>query len=280
MSDYRRLKNIIILVLAIFLLLILLAIVKRLTKPRATEGFETETIPGTAHIAYGMDVFKAEDMYDKQRLTDALSTPDRNAVNMLQSQQTQRQYMMAVLNEKNNLALEDVSKATAEIAKAKVRLGWAQAHVERARNDSIMADKNLAQAIIMQTYTLSNQVSVDPSVIAKTAAAMATAIANVVMATEAQKSAKAWHESMKSERAALELELTAYTVAGAAAASAQMKTQQTLNIVKGYYDMSAESEYVHKKFYPYSTKASYAQKQACDAFMPVVSSKVAAEVSA
>ena len=260
------------------LLVILLAIVKRLTK--TTEGFETETIPGTAHIAYGMDVFKGEDVYDNQHLTDALSTPDRNAVNMLQSQQTQRQYMMAVLNEKNNLALANVTKATAEIAKAKVRLAWAQAHEDKAKNDLLLADKNLAQAIIMQTYTLSNQVSVDPSVIVKTAAAMATAIANVVMATEAQKTAKAWHESMKSERATLELELTAYTVAGAAEGGAQMKTQQTLNIVKGYYDMSAESEYVHKKFYPYNTKASYAQKQACDAFMPVVSSKVAAEVSA
>jgi len=258
------------------LLLVLLVIVKRLTRTRATEGFETETIPGTAHIAYGLDVFKAENVYDNQHLADALSTPDRNAVNMLQSQQTQRQYMMAVLNDKNNLALENVAKATGEIAKAKVRLAWAQSHEDKAKNDLLLADKNLAQAIIMQTYTLSNQVSVDPSVIVKTAAAMATAIANVVMATEAQKTAKSWYESMKSERATLELELTAYTVAGAAEGGAQMKTQQTLNIVKGYYDMAGEAEYIHKKFYPYGTKASYAQKVACDAFMPVVSSKAAA----
>ena len=275
MVDYKRLKNIIILGLATLLLLVLLLIVRRLTCSQATEGFETETIPGTAHIAYGLDVFKGEDMYDNQHLTDALSTPDRNAVNMLLAQQTQRQHMMATLDEKNNTAMANVALATTEVAKAKVRLAWSQAHEEKARTDLIMADKNLAQAIIMQTYTLSNQVSIDPSVIAKTAAAMATAIATVVMATEAQKAAKAWHESMKSERASLEAELTAYTVAAAAAAAAQMKTKQTLNIVRGYYDMSAESEYVRKKFYPYGTKASYAQKAACDAFMPVVSSKVA-----
>jgi hypothetical protein len=276
MMDYKRVKNIIILGLATLLLLVLLLIVRRLTCAKTTEGFETETIPGTAHIAYGLDVFKGEDIYDKQHLADALSTPDRNAVNMLLAQQIQRQHMMAALDEKNNTAMANVALATGEVAKAKVRLAWAQAHEEKAKTDSIIADKNLAQAIIMQTYTLSNQVSVDPSVIVKTAAAMATAIANVVMATEAQKTAKAWHELMKSERAAFELELTAYTVAGAAAGGSQMKTKQTLNIVKGYYDMSAESEYVHKKFYPYGTKASYAQKAACDAFMPVVSSKVAA----
>jgi len=226
-----------------------------------------------AHNDFKIDVFKQVDYYDQFNLTRAQKYPSQSAVNMLMAQQNQRQYMMSVLTEKNNIATLNVATSLAELNKAQARLTLARKHEEKALKDKEKAELALAHAVIMQTYTTSNSVSVDPTVIAKTGAALVTAIAVVTMATDTLEKAKGWHEQMKQETALLSAELEVYKVRSVSAAGEQMATSKNLNEVSNFFSMSGEAEFVKKRFFPFGTKGSAGDKQKCENLAPAAGDK-------
>jgi hypothetical protein len=271
-------KNIGLLGATILLLLLTLLIIKR-SKSDAIENFAGPVGAGPvidtpAHNEFKIDLFKQVDTYDQYNLTNAQKYPGNAAVNMLTAQQNERQYMMSVLTEKSNLASAAVASALAEITKAQARVTMARKHEEKAQKDKEKAELALAQAVIMQTYTASNSVSVDPTVIAKTVSAIGTAIATVTMATEALESAKDWLSQMKRESAQLAAELEVYKLKGVSAATEQMTASKNLNEVSTFYKMSGEAEYVKKRFFPFGTKGSSADRLKCETLAPAAGDKV------
>jgi len=285
-------KNISIIIGVIILLLLTLVIidkgravavrravdkVKELnTSAHQKESFAaaTATIETPAHSAFKMDVFKQIDIYDNFNLTNAQKYPSQAAANMLMSQQNDRQYMLSVLTEKYNIATVNTASSVDEVNKAQNRLTLARNHEEKARKDKEKAELALAQAVIMQTYTASNAVSIDPAVIAKTAAALATAIAIVTMATDGFEKAKNWYQTMQQETSQFSSELDMYKAKGVTAASEQMIALKNLNEVKTFYNMSGEAEFIHKRFFPFGTKDSSANKLQCDLLAPAAGDKV------
>jgi hypothetical protein len=261
---YKNLAILLLMTLALFLILL---IIRRYQKLH--EGFaEGAAIPTPASEAWGMDIFKSTGIYDRSSLASAQLYPGKNSVDLLISQQKQRQHMMAVLNEKVEKNTANLAIAKIEIEKAGARLDIAKASEERAKKDFESAVENLAQVIIMQTFTVANQVSIDPSVIVRAAGALPNAIKLVTMATMREEDTRKWHKKMKEVVVQMDGELTEYTARGAAAAAELAKALKEMNEVKGFYAMSAEAEYINKQFFPYATPESAKNRRACDDLIP------------
>jgi hypothetical protein len=189
------------------------------------------------------------------------------------SQQAQRQYLLADLTAKLKAATDASNTATEEATKAQERVALANSHEEKAQKDKEKAEITLAQSIVMQVYTASNTVSIDPSVIIKTATALATAIANVTMAEEGFRKAKQWYEGMQRESARFNNELVEYKLRSENAATKLIIAQKNLNDIKTFFAMSGEAEYINKRFLPFGTKDSANNQEICDTLAPVNGNK-------
>ena len=261
---YKNLAILLLITLALFLILL---IIRRYQKLH--EGFaEGAVIPTPASEAWGMDICKSSGIYDRSALGAAQLYPGKNSVDLLISQQKQRQHMMAVLNEKVEKTTANLAIAKLEIDKAAARLDIAKASEERAKKDLEAAIENLTMVIIMQTFTIANQVSIDPSVIVRAAGALPNAIKLVATATMREEDTRKWYKKMKEVTVQMDGELTEYTARGAAAAAEVAKAVKEMNEVKGFYTMSAEAEYINKRFFPYATPESAKNRQACDDLPP------------
>lgn len=261
---YKSLAIILLITLVLFLILL---IIRRYQKFH--EGFaEGATIPTPASESWGMDIFKSSGIYDRPALGTAQLYPGKNSVDLLISQQKQRQHMMAVLNEKVEKTTANLAISKIEIEKARARLDTAKDSEERAKGDLQAAIEEMAEVIIMQTFAVANQVSVDPSVVLRAASALPNAIKLVAMATLREEDARKWYKKMKAATVQMDGELTEYTARGAAAAAEVAKAVKEMNEVKGFYAMSAEAEYINKQFFPYATSESAKNRRACDDLPP------------
>jgi hypothetical protein len=241
--------------------------------PKESFSPASQMIETPGHDYFRIDLFKQPDVYDNYNMNNVLKAPAVFASHMLMSQQAQRQFLLADLTAKFKAATEASNLATEEANKAQEHLTMANNHEEKARKDKEKAEITLAQSIVMQVYTASNTVSIDPSVIIKTATALATAIANVTMAEEGFRKAKEWYESMQRETARFNNELVEYKLRAANAVTELMIAQKNLNDIKTFFAMSGEAEYINKRFLPFGTKDSANNREICDTMAPVNGTK-------
>jgi hypothetical protein len=93
------------------------------------------------------------------------------------------------------------------------------------------------------------------------------------MATVNFDAAKTWYEKMKQETAHYTAELDMYKLRGVTAAAEQMTALKNLNEVSTFYGMSGEAEFVKKRFFPFGTKGSKADKLKCDELITAAGDK-------
>jgi hypothetical protein len=247
--------------------------IKESAHPKESFAPASQTIETPGHDFFRIDLFKQPDVYDNYNMGTVLKAPAVFASHMLMSQQAQRQFLLADLTAKFKAATNAANLANDEANKSQEHVSLANNREEKARKDKEKAEITLAQSIVMQVYTASNAVSIDPSVIIKTATALATAIANVTMAEEGFRKAKQWYELMQRETARFSNELVEYKIRASNAATELMVAQKNLNDIKTFFAMSGEAEYINKRFLPFGTKDSATNREICDTMTPVNGTK-------
>lgn len=253
-----------------YLAAILLGIILCKLTVKKHEGFYSDPVINPQYTAaWGQDIFKSEDEYDKGSLLVSLKNPGKIMADTLMGQQNIRQFFHATYDEKFNIATINMAVATADLDKASVRLDMAKEKVSNARMALDLAAATLAFTIAQQAYAASNLATVDPSVAIRAGAAAGTIAVKLAQASQDVATAELRVKKMQNEQAIIEVELGEFKARFDMAMVALAKSKKELNEVMNFLEMSRESEYLKKRFYPFATQPSAQAKKECDALEPM-----------
>lgn len=248
---------------AVIVLLLVLAFLRGAT----IEGFN-ESIQTPASDNFGIDPFKQEDIYSKASLQTVQLYPGKLSADLLMSQQKQRQYMMAVLNEKVEKATARVAAARKEVDKASGRLNLAREKTKQTKRDLLFAEITVAFAVGSQIYAASNFVTIDPTVAIRAAGGAASAAKALAQASIKVDDLKKYKSKMENEEQNFSSDLIEYTALAEVAQTELTKVTKEFNEAREFFEMSAESEYIRKKFFPFASSAAGQTKKECDDIAP------------